>query len=258
MTFRAVWCAADYAAKGEHMSTGSYYTGMSSLTLGINNPISDYILSPCPSAARGLETLLNADKRSCCIIMSGDRDQVAGRFRKVTSESRVVVYLPNELISFLTTLKELSLLFRIYRHPLPVLILSMARPEWLYSTLYALTDGVASLTSIRIVSPENSLRTLASMIKTWNQVPLLAKHRKISTMREGMTSSELDTIINLFCDVDIMTQATNLGLSHQTLYSRRMSGLSKLSGEFPQLINLLPRRRRAALLRHGLNREQES
>lgn len=215
--------------------------GENSLANDIRSSAVDYILTACPCAARGVETLLNAEKRCCVIIMTGNRDGFADWLCKMTSDSRVVVYLPNELISMLTTLQELSLLCRLYSHPLSVLILSTARPEWLYSTLRALTGGGASLAAMRIVSPEISLQSLARMLKTWSQIPLLAEQERNSIRGEGITSRELDVVLNQLLGENIITQEKRLGVSCKTLYSRRISGLRKLTDQFPYLTNLLPR-----------------
>ena len=81
--------------------------------------MTDYILSPCSLAARGLSQLmLNAAKRPVELPVEGVS------LRELAAVKRIVVYLPDDPLWMLTTLRQAARLLDEALPPLPMLILS--------------------------------------------------------------------------------------------------------------------------------------
>ncbi len=92
--------------------------------------MTDYILSPCSLAARGLSQLmLNAAKRPVELPVEGVS------LRELAAVKRIVVYLPDDPLWMLTTLRQAARLLDEALPPLPMLILSRSPAIWLWQTL---------------------------------------------------------------------------------------------------------------------------
>lgn len=92
--------------------------------------MTDYILSPCSLAARGLSQLmLNAARRPVELPVEGVS------LRELAAVKRIVVYLPDDPLWMLTTLRQAARLLDEALPPLPMLILSRSPAIWLWQTL---------------------------------------------------------------------------------------------------------------------------
>ena len=92
--------------------------------------MTDYILSPCSLAARGLSQLMvNAAKRPVELPVEGVS------LRELTAVKRIVVFLPDDPLWMLTTLRQAARLLDQALQPLPMLILSRSPAIWLWQTL---------------------------------------------------------------------------------------------------------------------------
>ncbi|VTM37336.1 fimbrial protein [Klebsiella quasipneumoniae] len=92
--------------------------------------MTEYILSPCSLAARGLSQLMhNAGKRPVVLPVEGVS------LRELAAVKRIVVFLPDDPLWMLTTLRQAARLLNQASRPLPMLMLSRSPAIWLWRTL---------------------------------------------------------------------------------------------------------------------------
>lgn len=122
--------------------------------------MTDYILSPCSLAARGLSQLmLNAAKRPVELPVEGVS------LRELAAVKRIVVYLPDDPLWMLTTLRQAARLLDEALLPLPMLILSRSPAIWLWQTLLYQVSHPDRLRNVHTAPADLSCAELAHRLE---------------------------------------------------------------------------------------------
>lgn len=239
------------------MSINDIYTTIKQSSDKTTKP-KDYIISPCSFATFGLSLLFSNANREI-ISFGTDRDIIFTDYFHHAGErdsDRIIVFLPDEPLQVLTTLKNLHLLIQSRESHISVLLFSHLQPLWLYRTLQNLISKRKLLSAVRYIKPgKNAVQTLNCQKKNTEVFPLLEQVAKETILSrgyvtEGLTRRELDVILKLLNGNSMKAQSLNNELSAKTLYNQKVNGLKKLSLQFESLIHLLPgseRKRRRAV-----------
>ncbi|WP_159282863.1 EAL domain-containing protein [Rahnella variigena] len=210
----------------------------------------DYIFSSCLYAARGLSTLMcgGGSKRKPRVITPSlfNPSDMATFLNEVSTESKVVVFVPDEPVAMLLTLRSLVRICRLSTWPLPAVIISRFHPDWLYQTLRSQVRNLDALSALRVVSANISLRGLNNMLSSESSPSLLVRQiskrgRGDEKVMIGITTRELETLLGTLMGLSIREQSELSGLNSKTLYTQRLSGSRKLIKQLPQLSWILPR-----------------
>ncbi len=122
--------------------------------------MTDYILSPCSLAARGLSQLMvNAAKRPVELPVEGVS------LRELTAVKRIVVFLPDDPLWMLTTLRQAARLLDQALQPLPMLILSRSPAIWLWQTLLYQVSHPDRLRNVHTAPADLSCTELADRLE---------------------------------------------------------------------------------------------
>ncbi|EPU4372311.1 multidrug transporter subunit MdtN [Klebsiella pneumoniae] len=131
--------------------------------------MTDYILSPCSLAARGLSQLmLNAAKRPVELPVEGVS------LRELAAVKRIVVYLPDDPLWMLTTLRQAARLLDEALPPLPMLILSRSPAIWLWQTLLYQVSHPDRLRNVHTAPADLSCAELAHRLENAPRLERLA------------------------------------------------------------------------------------
>ena len=203
--------------------------------------MTDYILSPCSLAARGLSQLmLNAAKRPVELPVEGVS------LRELAAVKRIVVYLLT-ILWMLTTLRRAARLLDEALPPLPMLILSRSPAIWLWQTLLYQVSHPDRLHNVHTAPADLSCAELAHRLENAPRLERLAGEAALIHGKRvvGLTHAELKVILALLQGQTIGEQAQRLGLSQKTLYTQRLAGVKswwnviRIWPRFPR--TLLPR-----------------
>ncbi|HCT5917088.1 TPA: EAL domain-containing protein [Klebsiella pneumoniae] len=200
--------------------------------------MTDYILSPCSLAARGLSQLmLNAAKRPVELPVEGVS------LRELAAVKRIVVYLPDDPLWMLTTLRQAARLLDEALPPLPMLILSRSPAIWLWQTLLYQVSHPDRLRNVHTAPADLSCAELAHRLENAPRLERLASEAALIHGKRvvGLTHAELKVILALLQGQTIGEQAQRLGLSQKTLYTQRLAGVKKLVECHPHLAPRFPR-----------------
>ena len=200
--------------------------------------MTDYILSPCSLAARGLRQLmLNAAKRPAELPVEGVS------LRELAAVKRIVVYLPDDPLWMLTTLRQAARLLDEALPPLPMLILSRSPAIWLWQTLLYQVSHPDRLRNVHTAPADLSCAELAHRLENAPRLERLASEAALIHGKRvvGLTHAELKVILALLQGQTIGEQAQRLGLSQKTLYTQRLAGVKKLVECHPHLAPRFPR-----------------
>ncbi|HBR2791271.1 TPA: EAL domain-containing protein [Klebsiella pneumoniae] len=200
--------------------------------------MTDYILSPCSLAARGLSQLmLNAAKRPVELPVEGVS------LRELAAVKRIVVYLPDDPLWMLTTLRQAARLLDEALPPLPMLILSRSPAIWLWQTLLYQVSHPDRLRNVHTAPADLSCAELAHRLENAPRLERLASEVALIHGKRvvGLTHAELKVILALLQGQTIGEQAQRLGLSQKTLYTQRLAGVKKLVECHPHLAPRFPR-----------------
>ena len=200
--------------------------------------MTDYILSPCSLAARGLSQLmLNAAKRPVELPVEGVS------LRELAAVKRIVVYLPDDPLWMLTTLRQAARLLDEALPPLSMLILSRSPAIWLWQTLLYQVSHPDRLRNVHTAPADLSCAELAHRLENAPRLERLASEAALIHGKRvvGLTHAELKVILALLQGQTIGEQAQRLGLSQKTLYTQRLAGVKKLVECHPHLAPRFPR-----------------
>ncbi|HBQ0130953.1 TPA: EAL domain-containing protein [Klebsiella pneumoniae] len=200
--------------------------------------MTDYILSPCSLAARGLSQLmLNAAKRPVELPVEGVS------LRELAAVKRIVVYLPDDPLWMLTTLRQAARLLDEALPPLPMLILSRSPAIWLWQTLLYQVSHPDRLRNVHTAPADLSCAELTHRLENAPRLERLASEAALIHGKRvvGLTHAELKVILALLQGQTIGEQAQRLGLSQKTLYTQRLAGVKKLVECHPHLAPRFPR-----------------
>ncbi|HBS4022892.1 TPA: EAL domain-containing protein [Klebsiella pneumoniae] len=200
--------------------------------------MTDYILSPCSLAARGLSQLmLNAARRPVELPVEGVS------LRELAAVKRIVVYLPDDPLWMLTTLRQAARLLDEALPPLPMLILSRSPAIWLWQTLLYQVSHPDRLRNVHTAPADLSCAELAHLLENAPRLERLAGEAALIHGKRvvGLTHAELKVILALLQGQTIGEQAQRLGLSQKTLYTQRLAGVKKLVECHPHLAPRFPR-----------------
>ena len=201
--------------------------------------MTDYILSPCSLAARGLSQLmLNAAKRPVELPVEGVS------LRELAAVKRIVVYLPDDPLWMLTTLRQAARLLDQASRPLPMLMLSRSPAIWLWRTLLYQVSHPDRLRNVHAAPADLPCAQLIHRLKNAPRLERLASeaaliHRKRAA---GLSHAELKALLALLQGQTIGEQSQRLGLSQKTLYAQRLAGVKKLVEYHPHLAPRFPHR----------------
>lgn len=166
--------------------------------------MTDYILSPCSLAARGLSQLmLNAAKRPVELPVEGVS------LRELAAVKRIVVYLPDDPLWMLTTLRQAARLLDEALPPLPMLILSRSPAIWLWQTLLYQVSHPDRLRNVHTAPADLSCAELAHRLENAPRLERLAGEAALIHGKRvvGLTHAELKVILALLQGQTIGEQA---------------------------------------------------
>ncbi|MEH2922172.1 EAL domain-containing protein [Samsonia erythrinae] len=221
---------------------------MSTSNDGVENRPIDYILSPCALAAQGLSVLIEHEGAATAhVILPEELD--AEFFASSSPESqkkRVIVFLPNDPLHLLASLRHVAAILNYGTTPLPLVIFSQCPSLWLWETLRRLVESRRSLSRIKAARSNLSCAQLAGILRhdeskplSLEQQSLEEKHRQ-GKRYDGLTKRELDVVLGLFHGHSAIALARQQGVSIKTLYNQRISGLKKMVVPFPNIALQLP------------------
>ncbi|EPQ5851498.1 cyclic diguanylate phosphodiesterase [Klebsiella variicola] len=181
--------------------------------------MTDYILSPCSLAARGLSQLM------------------------VNAAKRIVVFLPDDPLWMLTTLRQAARLLDQALQPLPMLILSRSPAIWLWQTLLYQVSHPDRLRNVHTAPADLSCTELADRLENAPRLERLASEAALLNDKRaaGLSHAEFKVILALLQGQTIGEQARRLRLSQKTLYTQRLAGVKKLVEYHPHLAPRFPR-----------------
>ena len=227
----------------------------------------NYIISHCSYAALSISTLLHGSYGNVVILNPENPTQLIDCFSQYGDviNKRITVFLPNDPRVVLDTLNSLSLLIKAYKAPINILLLSHLQPYWLYRTLQNIVPLRKLLSSVRAARPGTEKNQIFKLLnKNPDEFPLLEQLSRDNTrnngpITEGLTRRELDVILNFLNGSSVSIQSTQQNVSIKTLYSQKITGLKKLSMQFPTLKALLPgtERKKIGLGKGQLNTSTE-
>lgn len=194
--------------------------------------MTDYILSPCSLAARGLSQLMvNAAKRPVELPVEGVS------LRELTAVKRIVVFLPDDPLWMLTTLRQAARLLDQALQPLPMLILSRSPAIWLWQTLLYQVSHLDRLRNVHTAPADLSCTELADRLENAPRLERLASEAALlhDKRAAGLSHAEFKVILALLQGQTIGEQARRLRLSQKTLYTQRLAGVKKLVEYHPHL-----------------------
>ena len=201
--------------------------------------MTEYILSPCSLAARGLSQLMhNAAKRPVVLQVEGVS------LRELAAVKRIVVFLPDDPLWMLTTLRQAARLLDQASRPLPMLMLSRSPAIWLWRTLLYQVSHPDRLRNVHAAPADLPCAQLIHRLKNAPRLERLASeaaliHRKRAA---GLSHAELKALLALLQGQTIGEQSQRLGLSQKTLYAQRLAGVKKLVEYHPHLAPRFPHR----------------
>ena len=201
--------------------------------------MTDYILSPCSLAARGLSQLMvNAAKRPVELPVEGVS------LRELTAVTRIVVFLPDDPLWMLTTLRQAARLLDQALQPLPMLILSRSPAIWLWQTLLYQVSHPDRLRNVHTAPADLSCTELADRLENAPRLERLASEAALlhDKRAAGLSHAEFKVILALLQGQTIGEQSQRLGLSQKTLYAQRLAGVKKLVEYHPHLAPRFPHR----------------
>ncbi|MEQ4939447.1 fimbrial protein, partial [Proteus terrae] len=195
-------------------------------------------LSPCSLAARGLSQLMvNPAKRPVELPVEGVS------LRELTAVTRIVVFLPDDPLWMLTTLRQAPWLLDQPLHPLPMLILSRSPAIWLWQTLLYQVSHPDRLRNVHTAPADLSCTELADRLENAPRLERLASEAALLNDKRaaGLRHAEFKVILALLQGQTIGEQARRLRLSQKTLYTQRLAGVKKLVEYHPHLAPRFPR-----------------
>lgn len=157
--------------------------------------------------------------------------------RELAAVKRIVVYLPDDPLWMLTTLRQAARLLDEALPPLPMLILSRSPAIWLWQTLLYQVSHPDRLRNVHTAPADLSCAELAHRLENAPRLGRLASEAALIHGKRvvGLTHAELKVILALLQGQTIGEQAQRLGLSQKTLYTQRLAGVKKLVECHPHL-----------------------
>lgn len=196
-----------------------------------------FIFSICHFAVVGLSEMLaiKIPKRVPTEVVEVDLSNFQPH---VTSASRVIVYLPDEPKHMLSTLNIFSQFIKLINTPLPTLILTNHRPEWIYHTLTYQIREIDILPYLCTLPIKTPVTELLMLLQTDISSLLLTGHvqevkKRISVRTQGMTKREFETALLTLHGKSVMEISQYTGRSIKTLYRQIEKGMRKLQAEYP-------------------------
>lgn len=139
-------------------------------------------------------------------------------------QAQIFVFLQGELYAMLATLKKLTLLLDYSPARSDVTIFSPLPAGWLYATLFSLAKRKSKLGDVRFARAGIACEAVMN-----SDFPLLERAAGgETTSGAGLSTRELDALLNYYRGRSIKLQAARCGLADKTLYTHRQHGLQKL------------------------------
>lgn len=199
----------------------------------------DYILSPCTYTAEGLASIMGRDCLRPIQLNSKSLDSLilASSF----SARRLVVFLPDDPLSFFKTLQQTAFLLKRTINPVSTIILNNSPSGWLWNTLANLVTDRSLLSEVRSMPSALPLRSIAKQLDNnslsgeWHLEEQAKKEAVYNCSGSGLTKSELNAILYFILGHNFSNCSKRLGIKPGTLYNQKRTGLEKISKHYPLL-----------------------
>lgn len=195
------------------------------------NPIKHkFVITPCGFTWQGYDMLLARDAiRSSRIMTQGD----TATEREVNdicgdADRCISVFLKGDLPTILLTLKKSISLLNALPCSVTMTIYCGLPATWIYRMVLSLIKDRYKLKTIRIASLSHSCEDILH-----NDFPRLEDAVRLDEMltgnlAKGLTSRELDVVLNAYRGISVKQQSEMYGLDVKTIYTHRTEGLRKL------------------------------
>ncbi|CAD6112700.1 EAL domain-containing protein [Escherichia coli] len=206
-----------------------------------------YIISPCQFAANAFSVMLtNFGKKNVILMPSVKMVELSCDVaNNIKSGDRLIVFIPGESLQAILTINYLSSLTSALKHPARIIFFSRLSPTWLYVTLKKNISNKKWLNRARIAMPNSILIKDGKSFKiNTDFFPRFSIVSPSPFFKEGLNSRELVVLLKSFMGVKTKILARQYCLSIKTIYSQKLSGLKKLSSQFPDTATLLPDKHR--------------
>ena len=183
------------------------------------------IISSCQMASLGLRALLPQGTEIIPASNNINMTSVA------LNDVFFLCFIPNNPLSLLDVLREITEIINRENVPLKILIFSRAKTGWILNTLRNQVNAPFLLKYIHIISPDVSNCILSSLLHTFlfNSFPE-RQHSDVTTTRayHGLTKAEFNIMLDIFKGHSVMSLAKKYGKSPCTLYAQRLSATKKM------------------------------
>lgn len=199
----------------------------------------DYILSPCTYTAEGLASIMGRDCLRPIQLNSKSLDSLmlASSF----SARRLVVFLPDDPLSFFKTLQQTAFLLKRTINPVSTIILTNSPSGWLWNTLAKLVTNRRLLSEVRSIPTALPLKSIAEQLDNnslsggWGLEEQAKKEKIYNCPSSGLTKAELNAILHFILEHNFSNLSKQRGIKSGTLYNQKKSGLEKISKHYPLL-----------------------
>ncbi|HHI2971214.1 TPA: hypothetical protein ACQ8S2_000448 [Klebsiella pneumoniae] len=201
--------------------------------------ITNYVLSPCAMAAKGLSQLIGTSLQSP--VWLNPCHQTPLTIPPTVNVGQIIIFIPDDPLWLLFTLRKAASLLAYTKRPLPVVLLSRSPTPWLWKTLLHQVSDHRLLASGQAVSSDLPCRALADLLKGGLVgYPTLQQLSSVEALASGnppsgLSKIELNAIFALLCGLSINSQAQIRNVSQKTLYRQISSGLNKIAKYHPHM-----------------------
>lgn len=186
------------------------------------------VIAPCAYVRTGLRALLSASGRQVVTALK-THDGLALKGGPEADTAVLVCHLPSRLGSALDTLFFVAACLSPgatcrWRR---IVLLTTLPPCWLFDTLRALTEDVAAVEQVELISPHEPVSVLKAVLTTGSRQPLVAQVPR--RWRCALTRAELQVLQALLCRCqDFTAIARARGTDAGTVKTQKQMAFLKL------------------------------
>lgn len=198
----------------------------------------EFVISACSYTFQGYRFLLKEQGRIASrIIFDGDEVSQSNIQEIILDQfAEITVFLGQDAVTLLGTLKKLASLLNVLPFVRSVLLYGEIPGGWLRHTLGNLVNNKEVISKVRVIkiSDIECCVKKSKIISQGVDVSLHGEsfHHVYNSNFNCLTKREFEVILNYFRGMTVQEQCKKMGLSNKTIYIHRKEGLSKL-----QLIN---------------------
>lgn len=193
-----------------------------------------FVISACSFTYQGYSLFLKEQGITASQIRFNGETIAQGDIKNIVINqyAEISVFLDNDVVNLLDTLKKLATLLNVLPVIRTVTLYGQIPDSWLYRTLENMVDNKNTLSRVRVatlVDVINCVKTSDGLRQARSQ--LLSKksfYCEYKGTMKGLTRRELDVLLNFYRGISIKVQCESLGLSNKTLYTHRKEGVKKL------------------------------